>query len=91
MLSPYSPYSFTPQSPDCSGTFSSGCLNLSVTPMATISSRCHHKDFPLDFSSPSSFPAGIQSCLEGAYALISDLVGYILAFFSLFEVAPPPA
>ena len=60
MISPYSLSSFTLQSPDCSENFFFRVPALVVS-TATISSRCHHKDFLLNISFPSYFPAGTQA------------------------------
>ena len=59
MPSPYSPSSFTLQSPDCSGIFLPDAF-LSRFHGNHFSPRCHHKDFRSDIFSPSPLPAGTQ-------------------------------
>ena len=59
MPSPYSPSSFTLQSPDCSGIFLPDAF-LSRFHGNHFSPRCPHKDFRSDIFSPSPLPAGTQ-------------------------------
>ena len=105
MPSPYSPSSFTLQSPDCSGIFLPDAFlsrfhGNHFSPGVILRTFCRtfslHRLFLLVLRRLVTSPSGrnhhswVQSGLEGAIALISDLVLY-LASFSLFEMTPPPA
>ena len=104
MPSPYSPFSFTLQSPDCSGIFLPDAFlsrfhGNHFSPGVIIRTFCQtfslHRLFLLVLRRLSLLQVVETTILEfkvvpGVHALISDLVVY-LAFFSLFKMTPPPA
>ena len=103
MPSPYSPSSFTLQSPDCSGIFLPDAFlsrfhGNHFSPGVILRTFCRtfslHRLFLLVLRRLSLFQADEITILELKGILrvstISDLVLY-LAFFSLFKTTPPPA
>ena len=103
MPSPYSPSSFTLQSPDCSGIFLPDAFlsrfhGNHFSPGVILRTFCRtfslHRLFLLVLRRLSLFQADEITILELKGILrvstISDLVLY-LAFFSLFKKTPPPA